>query len=107
MPAKSARSGGSANKKQKAVGGVKKSLNSDVSAHSRQVVGTGQMDLNEGDSDMKKFLDPLINASGGNLNALQDSLKLAPGDDTLNVVGFRLWSALNSSESWRHREAAA
>ena len=54
------------------------------------------MELNEGDKDMKKFLDPLINATDSNLNELKDSLKLAPGDDTLNVVGFRLWSALNS-----------
>ena len=93
---KSARSGGSTDRKQKAASGAKKSLQSETSVHSKRVVGTAQMELNEGDKDMKQFLDPLINATDSNLNELKDSLKLAPGDDTLNVVGFRLWSALNS-----------
>ena len=79
-----------------------------MSSHSRQVVGTSQVEqLNEGDRDLQEFLDPLIGATGSNINPLQESLKLAPGDDTLNVVGIRLWTALNSSQSWRHREAAA
>ena len=70
-------------------------------------MGTSQIELNEGDQDLQEYLDPLITSAGGNLNELQDSLKLAQGDDTLNVVGVRLWTALNSSRSWRHREAAA
>ena len=49
----------------------------------------------------------MIAAAGGNIDEMAESLKLASGDDTLNVVGLRLWSALNSSQSWRHREAAA
>lgn len=80
-----------------------------MSAHSkRQVVGAAAaIELNQGDEELQQFLEPLISAAGGNLNELQESLKLAPGDDTLNVTGFRLWSALNSSQSWRQREAAA
>jgi len=70
-------------------------------------VGTSQIELNQGDKDLKEYLDPLISATGSSLNEIQDSTKLAPGDDTLNVIGVRLWTALNSSVSWRHREAAA
>ena len=69
-----------------------------MSSHSRQVVGTSQIEqLNEGDRDLAEYLEPLIGATGSNINPLQESLKLAPGDDTLNVVGIRLWTALNSS----------
>ena len=78
-----------------------------VSAHSRKVVGTTNFEINEGDTDLQEFFDPLITASGINLNELHESIKVAPGDDTVNITGVKLWSALNSTYNWRNREAAA
>ena len=52
-------------------------------------------------------MDPLLGNVPGNLFESSDTLKVSPGDDTVNVVGVRLWTALNSTQSWRHRETAA
>ena len=41
------------------------------------------------------------------MNELNESLKVAPGDETVNVTGVKLWGALNSTHNWRNREAAA
>ena len=78
-----------------------------TSDHSRQVVGTNHFETNEGDTDLKDYFDPLVAASGINMAELTESLKVAPGDDTVNVTGVKVWSALNSSHNWRNREAAA
>ena len=42
-----------------------------MSTHSRQVVGTSQIEqLNEGDRDLQEYLEPLIGATGSGINEL-------------------------------------
>ena len=61
------------------------------------------MELNEGDADLQDYLDPLIGSAVADLL----NIKAPPNDETIQVTGTRLWTALNNSQSWRNREAAA
>ena len=65
------------------------------------------LDLNEGDAQLKEYLDPLMAQVGGNFEEIfAEPLKRAKDDATVSTVGTKLWTALNSSQ-WRFREAAA
>ena len=61
---------------------------------------------NEGDDDLRPYLDPLLRQIGGNIQALEtDTLRRALSDGTLTVCGAKLWNAIHS-DTWRHREAS-
>lgn len=81
----------------------KENLNQDRGIHGNN----DPYSLNEGDDDLKPYLDPLLKKAGGQpIQLEQEVLRRATSDTTLRVVGIMLWTALHS-ESWRHREAAA
>lgn len=76
-------------------------------ATSKKLFGPENVQLNKGDQDLDQFLGPLLDQAGLTVDDLTDQLKLTTNDETVEVAGLRLLTALNAQSSWRQREAAS
>lgn len=68
--------------------------------------GAAAIELNAGDEEFAKYIDPLLNHAGTTgQNFVDDPVKRANLEFVVQTAGAKLWAALNSDQ-WRHREAA-
>ena len=101
----------SANKTARKTGGTSAfkqgGTQSRFQATSKKLFGPENVQLNKGDQDLDQFLGPLLDQAGLTVDDLTDQLKLTTNDETVEVAGLRLLTALNAQSSWRQREAAS